>query len=196
MLYIICRKLKNINKKIIDCLRKGDNHEVLKTLYKEVFPKVRSYVLSNAGNEEEAFDIFQDAVVILCKYIKQGNYDSEKEVGGFLYHVSRNLWINKVKHDKHVVQLPTGFEQGSFEDFSNEIVTQEKENILKKIIELLGEKCFRLLQYSIYEEISYSEICRIMGFSTINAVKTQKYKCKQKLFKLMEDIPSIREVLE
>ena len=153
-------------------------------------------MLSNSGNEEEAFDIFQDAVVILCKYIKNGNFDPTKEVGGFLYYVSRNLWINKAKHDKRVVQLPTDFDHGSFEDFSDDIVTHEKENMLKKVIQLLGEKCFRLLQYSIYEELPYGEICRLMGFSTINAVKTQKYKCKQKLFKLMEENPSIREVLE
>ena len=135
-------------------------------------------------------------MVILYRQIKSGRYDPSKEVDGFIYHVSRNLWINKAKHDKRIVHLSTGIGDNGSEDFTNEIVTPEKENMLKKIIKLLGEKCFQLLRYSIYEELPYSDICRMMGFATVNAVKTQKYKCKQKLFKLMEEMPAIKEVLE
>jgi hypothetical protein len=36
----------------------------------------------------------------------------------------------------------------------------------------------------------------MMGFATVNAVKTQKYKCKQKLLELIESNPSYREVID
>ncbi|MCG8699257.1 MAG: hypothetical protein MI922_14475, partial [Bacteroidales bacterium] len=61
---------------------------------------------------------------------------------------------------------------------------------------LLGEKCFELLKMSVFYKASSNEICQEMGFATENSVKTQKYKCKQKLFKILENNYSLKEILE
>lgn len=135
-------------------------------------------------------------MVILCKQVRTGNYNLNFDVSGFLFTVCKNLWINKVKRESRTVSLETQGEKASTYDFTLDIITKEKAKTLKEMIQKLGEKCFKLLQLAVYQQIENHEICAIMGFTTVNAVKTQKYKCKQKLLEMIESDPSYREVIE
>lgn len=141
-------------------------------------------------------DIFQDALVCLCRLIKEEKFKEKYEVAGFLYSVSRNLWINKVKKDSRMQHWPDDMEVMENYDFSNDIMTEENARTIRETIKLLGEKCFKLLQYAMHYNKSNNEICELMGFATVNAVKTQKYKCKQKLSSIIESSPAIKEVID
>jgi RNA polymerase sigma factor (sigma-70 family) len=165
-------------------------------LYEEIFPKIRRYICSNKGSVDDAIDIFQDAMVILCKQARTGNYNLNYDVSGFLFTVCKNRWINKVKRDSRMVRLETQGDKAYLYDFTSDIITTEKVKTLKEMIHKLGEKCFKLLQLAVYQQLENPEICTIMGFATVNAVKTQKYKCKQKLLEMIESDPSYREVIE
>ncbi len=152
--------------------------------------------MKNSGNEEDALDIFQDAVVSLCKQIHLKRYDTKHEVAGFLYTVSKNLWINKAKRDARISYVPEYYDFEEESDFTDNIMTKEKERTLNQIAEKLGKRCFELLKQSVFYKASSEEIIKKMGFSTVNAVKTQKYKCKQKLMGILKNNPSFLEVVE
>ena len=72
------------------------------------------------------------------------------------------------------------------ENALNYLITNEREDEVRKMLDMLGEKCRRLLQLAIYYEMSGKEICKKLGFASENAVKTQKYKCKQKLLLIIK----------
>lgn len=165
-------------------------------LYKIIYPKVKSYILVNSGNSDDAFDIFQDGIMILYKQIQENKYNQEYELTGFLYVVCKNLWTNKIKRDKKISFLPENYDSSDHFDFSDHIVTKENKQILNEIIDKLGKKCYQLLQYSIFFKLKPDEIINKMGFATVNAVKTQKYKCKQKLAKILEENNSYKEVID
>ena len=169
---------------------------MLEYLYKDIYPKIKSYILANSGNIDDALDIFQDALVVLCKQIKLNRFDEKYEISAFLYSICRNLWINKAKRESRLVSLQEKYDHIENEDFSEYIITKEKERLLKEIAGKLGKKCFELLQQAIFYQSSTDEIIKNMGFSTANAVKTQKYKCKQKLIKLIDENPGYKEVVE
>ena len=193
---LIVRYLKTTDKEILLSLQTGKNENILKHLYEIIFPKIRKYIRSNSGSADDAIDIFQDAIVILCKQVKTGKYDTKYDVSGFLFTVSKNLWINKVKKQSRMVSLEKQEETIHQYDFTADIITNEKSRTLKEMIRKLGEKCFELLHLAVYQQLDSDEICKIMGFATINAVKTQKYKCKQKLLELIESDPSYKEVID
>jgi RNA polymerase sigma factor (sigma-70 family) len=174
----------------------GNNGKILEYLYQEIYPKIRSYIISNSGKADDALDIFQDSLVVLCRQIKAGKYDKQFALGGYLYTICRNLWINKVKKESRMKSLPDNLDVSEDFDFSEWIITHEKENVLREITLKLGEKCYDLLRHAIFHDSSTEEIIEHMGFSTANAVKTQKYKCKQKLYKILEENPKFREVIE
>src|SRR6478609_5128149 len=85
------------DQEIIDAIRTGNNSFVLNHLYKIALPKIIRLVVQNNGDEEEAKDVFQDAVIALFNTVKLNKYDERKEIDGFLYFVARNLWINRIK---------------------------------------------------------------------------------------------------
>ncbi len=177
-------------------MQSGSNDKALEYLYIKIYPKIKTYIFKNSGTEDDAFDIFQDSIIILCKQVQLDKFDTKKEISGFLFSVCRNLWINKAKRDKKTTRLTEDFDYKDSSDFSNDIITNAKASGLKQITNMLGEKCYELLKSIIIYNKTPSEIIEQMGFATINSVKTQKYKCKQKLFKILEENPSLNDIIE
>ena len=168
----------------------GKNQRVLEYLYHRVLPKVQNYVLNNSGNADDAFDVFQDAMVAFCKYVKLNKFNQNYSVDGFIYTVAKNVWINKARRNKKLVlteeaEMPEN--EPDSQNALNYLITNEREKEVKQMLEKLGEKCHQLLQMAIYQEMSGKEICEKMGFASENGVKTQKYKCKQKLLQIIKE---------
>ncbi|HEY1009614.1 MAG TPA: sigma-70 family RNA polymerase sigma factor, partial [Daejeonella sp.] len=46
--------------------------ETLNRLYKSYFPMILQMIVSNNGNEDDAKDIFQEAVIVLYSKVKSG----------------------------------------------------------------------------------------------------------------------------
>ena len=59
---------------------------------------VKSYIKSNSGNDDEAKDIFQDAVIILYKKMKLNELPETTNVTSYVCFISRNLWINRAEN--------------------------------------------------------------------------------------------------
>jgi RNA polymerase sigma factor (sigma-70 family) len=170
---------------ILSALKKGDDEKVLPFLYKKVLPKVRYYINRNKGNDEEAKDIFQDAVIIFYKKAKMNELPEGTNITSFICFVSKNLWINRVKKINRTVEM---VEDGGYmeeENFIENIFTEEKKTALTNLLAEVGEECRKLLKYSIYDNLSMKEICSLMGYSSENVAKTYNYRCKQKLIQLV-----------
>ncbi len=82
---------------VIAAIKAGKDDKVLKALYSNLLPKISAYIRTNNGSNDEAFDVFQDAVVIFFKQVMTDKFDTQYSVSAFIYSVSRNLWINRVK---------------------------------------------------------------------------------------------------
>lgn len=180
--------MKYSDEEIIESIKNGNDRDVLTCLYREVLPKVKSYVCKNNGTSDEAFDIFQDGMVAFYRFVKENRFNKEHQVAAFIFIVCRNLWVTRAKRDKRNVHMDLALEQIS--DSANNaldyIITHERETLVRNVLQQLGSKCQELLKYSVYEDLSARKICEIMGFTSEDAVKTQKYKCKQKLAELLK----------
>ena len=176
------------DKDIIKSLKEGRNTQILEHLYEKVLPKIRRYICKNSGTEDDAFDIFQDGVIIFYKYLITGRYREEFEIAGFLYTVCKNLWINKVKHDKMLIRIEDNHESpDNQENILDFIISKEREEQVRRLLMKLGEKCRKLLQYVFFYQLSTQEICEKMGYSNVNTLKTKKYKCKKRLLEIINN---------
>lgn len=184
------------DKEILAAIRSGDD-SVLEHLYKNVLPKVKNYVARNSGNNDDARDVFQDAVVIFYKYVKQEKFDGRQDIAGFIFSISRNLWINIAKRNNRVLQINKETARINAEpDFSDELITREREEYIGKLFSALGDSCRQILLYSIYDRLSMKEIKEKMNFSSENVAKTKNYKCKQRLMELVKNNNAVREFLK
>lgn len=185
------------DKVIIQAIKDGKDDQVLSVLYNKVYAKVKNLVLKNSGTTEEAEDVFQDAVIIFYRYVKTGRFKEENDIDGFIYGVSKNLFAKVVQKKKkkqsleYVEALPD-----NDHDVLDEMISKEKETIIQNLMEQLGERCKEMLTHAVFYKLSMKEISEKMGFANENAAKTANYKCKQRLIKMVQDNPSLIEILK
>lgn len=177
----------NKSQEIVDAIITGQNTWVLNHLYKTSLPQIVRYVSMNSGDEEEAKDIFQDAVVALFTTVKLGKFDKEKDVNAYVYSVSRNLWINRVRRRNRQQGLEKVTLTEAGETPLAVVLSEEKKEVISELLEKAGSKCKELLRYSLYDNLSMKEIAVKMGFSGEDVAKTSHYRCKQKLIEIVEN---------
>ncbi len=185
---------KNNQSSVLESILSGKDENVLSYLYTDVYPKVRAMILSNNGQLDDAKDVFQDAVVVFYRYVKNGKFNEEKDISGFIYGVSRNLFYKLINKKSKNQNLDSVKELEDSSDIEKELITDEKETALHSLMHELGERCKELLMLSVFNKISMKEIAEKMGFANENAAKTGNYKCKQRLMKMIEKKPSLMQL--
>ncbi|MBN2611467.1 MAG: sigma-70 family RNA polymerase sigma factor [Bacteroidales bacterium] len=176
------------DKEILESIRNGENTRILQHLYDSILPKIKKYVCKNSGSEDDAFDVFQDGVMIFYKYVMSGKYNENYDISGFLYTVCKNLWINKARHNSRISRMDREIETtATAGNILDELMKKERETEVRQFLSKLGEKCRELLQLVFYYKLTTSEICSKMGFANEDTLKTKKYKCKQRLLQIMNN---------
>lgn len=174
----------------------GEDDQVLKRLYVDVFPKTRSYILKHNGTKEEAEDLFQDCVLIIYTKSSEQTLGEVDNIGGFMMQIVKNLWINRVKRkarQQYMESLPElSEEMGLIEMLENE----EKATLIKWMLDQIGEKCKDLLLLSVFQKFTMEEIAQKLGYTSANAAKTNNYRCKEKLIQLIEKNPGLKTSLK
>lgn len=183
------------DKEIITAIKKGKDDKVLNRLYQEILPKVSSFIRNNSGSDDEAFDVFQDAVMAFYKLVVTGKFNEEYEISGFIYTVSRNLWINRVKKLNKHISVDTDDSRGLPEaSFLDSMYNEEKRSLVKTLFEQLDFKCKEILTYTVYQSLTMEDVCVRMGFASENAAKTSNYRCKKKLAELVKNSSLYKEL--
>ena len=186
-------KIKNIlptevsDTEIIEGIAQGDNRFINK-IYKSFYPSIAYMIVSNNGTDEEAKDIFQEAVMVLYDKITQNKFELSSKLSTFLYAVSRRLWLKQLSRKGHTSNT---FDISDFEDIlrvEDDIEHhQEIENKFDQMNEAmnqLGEPCQTLLKDFYIQNLSMQDITEKFGYTNSDNAKTQKYKCLQRLKKI------------
>ncbi len=192
--------MKIEEKEIPSFIRQGKDKAVIELLYQNVFPKVKNYITSRGGIRDDANDIFQDALLYFYNQIIAKEFNEEKyKVYGYLFRLSINRWLNKIKKHNRMTLVEdmadNDFTTDSTENFAAIDFLNQEENLIKSLFTDLGDKCTELLNYTIYSQLLLEDVAIRMGMSSVGAVKMQLKRCKEKLYKELEEKPEIIELL-
>lgn len=132
-------------------------------------------VMSNNGTEEEAKDIYQDALIVFWQKATSNKLVLTSKISTYLYSICLNLWRKELDRKKRL----SNEEKDSVE--YQDMERKEKEKIITDCINQLGETCKKVLMYYYFDKMSMQEIAVKLGFANTNTAKTKKYKCKKKL---------------
>jgi len=170
---------------IISEIRKK-NDVALQELYKTHYPMIVHLVCSNSGTEQEAKDIYQEAVMAFYERVQQPAFTLTCKIKTYLYAVCRRLWLKKLHEKKRF--NGTIEEAESFLGVEDEVTTiYEKERRLKRVgssLSGLGEPCRSIIEDFYINNSSMEEISIKFGYTNADNAKNQKYKCLQRLKKL------------
>ena len=173
------------DQEIIKGIAEGSTIE-LEYLYTTYFPMVFQLIIQNNGDEDDAKDVFQEAVIVLYDRINSGNFVLSSKLKTFLYSVCRRLWLKRLnKNDRVSFNMQEHEEIAVVED--DLFVYQQKEDqflLMEKSLHLLGEPCQTIISDFYLRNLSMQDICEKFGYTNADNAKTQKYKCLQRLKKL------------
>ena len=172
--------------KIMDRFESGDEEGAFKLLY-DYFPKIEKMLLGYGASEDDARDIFQEALIILSNKVHQPDFEIKAKISTYLYSMCRFMCKDVIKSKKHTVDID------QFHTLHEEVVTdhEQKEEQFEQVDEILkqlGEKCMRILIGYYYKKKSMKALAEEFGYATVNSAKNQKYKCLERAKKMAIEI--------
>jgi len=181
--------------KIISAILDNNDREVISTLYKVSFPPIKRTLKRQGAMSDDIQDALQDAMVILVRKIRDGSLQKDKNINSFLFIISRNLWINKVKRDNKSTTLESYTEPSEWDnDIHFQSSISEKEQTIRKVIDMLGEKCANVFKSILFHGHKYKDVAEEYGFANEGVVKIIKSRCKDKLIKLLQTETELRDL--
>ena len=163
-------------------------------IYRQNYRIVSGWMIKNGGNENDAADLFQEAMVVLYNKAQDPDFRLTSSMSTYLLAVSKNLWYKKLqKQSREPVALFDNM--GSDDDDGNGGVAYDDDiNIhhereahyeqLDNALDQLGEPCRSILKAYYHQDKSMQEIAADFGYTNPDNAKTQKYKCLARLRKL------------
>ncbi|GAB3547474.1 RNA polymerase sigma factor [Spirosoma fluminis] len=165
--------------------------DALTQLYRRYFPMVLHFVTSNSGSEDDAKDIYQEALVVLYEKVKSGSLELHCQLKTYLYSVGRRLWLKQLAQRSRFMVRDIEFSaenEDAIRQIDDDLIDHEERNrqfeLMADSLDRLGEPCRTLLDDFYIQHLSMQEITEKFGYTNADNAKTQKYKCLMRLKRL------------
>lgn len=173
---------------------------ILQYIYKQYYYKINYFVRKNRGNEDDASDVFQEAIIVIYRKLKENDIVFQKSsFAGYLFSVCRFIWLKQLEKrriEREKLQDTLPFQENLYDENLVELVDKnERYSLYQKHFATLSPDCQKLMQL-FYEKVSLREIAKIMGYKSENYAKTRKYKCKEILIKRIKQDTEFKKILE
>lgn len=167
------------DEQLLQHLRDGREDKALAVLYRHL-PPIRRMIRHLGGNREEAEDIFQESLIILCRRALEPGFRLQAGLYPFLHSVCRLLWLSELRRQQRL-PLTSGAadeEQDVYAAEVRDLLEEEaRYRLAEAAISQLGDRCRELLQLFYSAGIKLQDIARRMGYGSEQSAKNQKYKC-------------------
>jgi RNA polymerase sigma factor (sigma-70 family) len=141
-----------------------------------------SYIQKHGGNEADAEDILQEAIIVLWQNVNTGKFTLTSRLGTYLMGIGKNKWLVEIRKRKRVVYKEYDNHLADNNPSSLEkLLTEEKIQLVRKALDAIQPLCKNLLLLFYFEEKSMDQIAKIMNFANTDVVKSKKYQCKKAL---------------
>lgn len=176
---------------------------IVSHLYEELFPVLTKFVQANSGAEEDAEDIFQEALIVVYQKMSQPGFELTSSFKGFFFGVCRMLWLRKITSsdiDEETLDLEEVFTASALaheDDIARELKIDADVlmmGLYQKHFLKLNMECQQILRLSM-RKVPQKEIAEEMNL-TSNYVKTRKFMCKKQLIEKIKNDPQYKNYFE
>lgn len=180
---------KEILQGIVDARSK-----VLEYLYAEYIPMIKTFILNNSGNINDAEDVFQDTMIIVFKKIQNGNLKLTSSFKTYFYAICKKLWLQRLPLLQRIVDKDQSEESWNDILGHEEYKSFEEEKLFQDHFRRLDLDCQKVLA-SFFERRPYSEIANELKFKS-SYIKKLKFNCKEKLYQSIINDPIYLELMD
>jgi len=182
----------------IVALLENDNL-VIREIYEQFSANILKWVLRNNGDEDDAGDLFQEALMTITQRARKGDFILTCPFGAYLYMVCRGKWLNELrkrKNAKVTISDMEGYEDmadaASFSDTT--LKTQAQDQFFRQKLETLSQRCREVIKLSL-TGISMKEVAESLGM-TYQYARKKKSECLSRLMKIIKTAPEYQILIE
>lgn len=185
--------MKYTNNSLIEGIRKQDQF-VLQKIYSDYFPTIKRYIIENSGSEQDAKDIFQDAIIIIYRKTKEETFELTSSFKSYIYAICRFLWLKELSRSKERIEKTNNYVE--WDNVADVSVDEYEKNEQYKLYQLhfkrLSEDCQKILQLFL-KKISLKDIAEELGIDSMHYMKRKKFKCKEQLVRYIKSDPKFKK---
>ena len=164
----------------------NNDSKIIKHIYNDNFFKVRAFVVKNKGQQQDAEDIFQKALLQLAVRYKKEKFIIKTSFEAYLFTVCKNLWRRELNKSKIKVTNNDFIEpKDENEDIALAVLEQKRWELFTECLELISENCKQILKL-FFAKTSYAKMVELFGYNSETVVRQRVFKCKTKLKELVK----------
>jgi len=175
-------------------IRKHDSR-VLEYIYVNYFPVTEAFVRHHSGSTEQAKDVFQEAMIIAYRKIREPGFELTCQFGTYLYAICRKVWIQERKKNLLHAEKLRGQSLLVEEPAPDEdpLMRKHMEDLFNKHFSQLSADCRKILSM-FFNHFSVEEIRAAMNYKDIHHAADRKYRCKKSLIKRITNDPFFKRL--
>lgn len=160
---------------------KTRNEKTIYEVYTSYYPAVEKYILMNSGSEQDAEDVFQDAVMVLLNYIVRENFNLTSSIKTLVFAIARRLWLKQLRYrSRNDTLKELEIEQEDFVTHWEEVERSERKyDSIPQVLSRISVHCSGLLK-QLFLTGKIPE-----HYKNNHSMRNQKYKCLEQARKMM-----------
>ncbi|HRP90337.1 MAG TPA: sigma-70 family RNA polymerase sigma factor [Edaphocola sp.] len=184
------------DEELLKGLSNSESHAI-EEIYKLYQPMVLTWLTTRGGDEDDAYDVFQEGLMVLYEKSKDSTFSLSSKISTYLLAVCKRIWFKKTQQRGHVSSFEenlktdddegtqSGIEFGQYdEDLQLHLEKEADFEKLEDALNVLGSPCNQLLKAFYIEDKNMQEIAIQFDYTNAENAKTQKYKCLNRLKKI------------
>ena len=171
----------------------NSNRVVINKIYQECYPSVRYMITSNSGSNDDAQDIFHDAITLVIEKLKKKNFELTSSLKTYLYSVSYNLWQKQLKRKSREMTLPENLDLSENSEHEQKVLDDQLYEIFQDNFDRLNPEYQKILNMYL-SKYPMKKITREMGYANEKYAKVKKYMCKEHLKNNILNDPKFKEL--
>lgn len=178
---------------LLEGLRDG-KADSIDMIYTACYRQVRVMITNNTGTEDDAKDIFQDALMALYRRLQDGDFALTCRLSSYLQVICRNLWMSRLRNQPVMATMEKiSAERVQLDNtVIQEITSTDQRNVMYKHFEALPDDCRKILGM-FFDKVSMADIA-IELKSTEAYIKKRKFLCKSRLVEHIKADPVYKEL--
>ena len=157
--------------------------------------RVIKYVVAHGGTDADGQDVFQDAVVLFERNIRQGKFNRQSTLDTYFFAIVKWHWVSLRRQQKPTVEFnPANYDE-QVQAVDTHVISADHRKILEEALTLIGKKCKKILRFTGLS-LSNEEIAAEMGFSSPEMARKEVFRCRERFREFIRQRPGLEMVLQ
>ncbi len=173
-----------------------NNSSVIVSIYKKFVPKVKNYIRTNSGDDDQAQDVIQEVLITIYNQAKTKGLLLSCPFDAYFFLLCKRRWLNELKKGSNK-EVTLSDENVSIDESVLEMAHQtgifdEKQLLFDEMFKKLGEKCQEVLKLSFVTK-TMEEVAEKLNV-TYGYVRKKKSLCTGQLTEMIQQSPRFQSI--